>query len=824
MAEAVSAGGVERLLSHDGWHAVSSAGAALPAALCLQVTRLRRFLVDESFFASCGPTMLRPPSEDAFELTLSDGARMKRCVLSTELNHLVCRGELCALQLVRVDRFLHALDPNAEADLPPIVVVTELTPLAPAQPPVRTRADGCAPELLAEPRADNRPIAGVRLYFLHTECNRILLEPDVAVVRALGVPDAGGDGADEPDVSDADGEAEGDDCVDDEGMPVDAITRAALRAPSLARALTWHATHAADRAVRARKGEQSRQPALFGRVVRLCAPTHFGRADDFLARALNACLPVKLELSIADSSCPDGLNVVLWNALALGVGRSIRLGDALVLSGYRMKKRDVEASVTAAATSLRARDAADTHAAAGGGGWQWEVALNSRNPTGRARALCADAMRRCQLVLEPRLELGPAPPMLPAAAASALSARARARSHSADGDSAGEGVSTFGIVAHLSEPVRSATTLAEPPHPCASPTHAPPPAASGGPAEAKSFSLGAWLTLASPRTSAGGEGAHGQLLVWLDSHTHGATAFMLGGTASPELLGSVVALSEVQLVRWREDGPVAYARATPRTAVHVGAGLPDDGGVLHLNALSRDDPRVARALRDEHADGAAAIARAAGCPVPTAWLLERARPPDWAPSLAQLGALPWLAEPGERTLGRCALGALPRALSALHVRQQRTFVVHAYIHSLGVRPVGSEAGGDGDVASANVVELQLAPVSLSARPPTPVEPGMAASVAHGAGEAAAAARCVRVPLAGSADGARALADLRALFGLDDGDGAASGSAAASLESAVGAVAEVVVGRRGDCVLDVYREASTCTACALGRVFLARPAS
>ncbi|KAJ1616211.1 hypothetical protein T492DRAFT_850979, partial [Pavlovales sp. CCMP2436] len=263
--------GLTRLLEPEGWRAA-------PQPLVMQLARLRRFIVDETLYLTTGPMMPRA-CDDAFELTLSDGSWMKRCVLSTILNELVYRGDLRALQLVRVDCFHHYADELTGDER---VVVTALTPLAPlggGPPPAElfvdeggqfvraSAAGGHAPSLVAEQVGDARPVAGVRRYFVRLESNRVdLREP----------PAAGAAGGSDDEVEAEAAEADDPEDLDDEGEPVEVLTLAAMRTPSLAEALKWHKNRKPG--ARLKKGEQP--PALLGRIVRLSAPAHFGRADD----------------------------------------------------------------------------------------------------------------------------------------------------------------------------------------------------------------------------------------------------------------------------------------------------------------------------------------------------------------------------------------------------------------------------------------------------------------------------------------------------------------------------------------------------------------
>jgi hypothetical protein len=833
----------------------------------LQLARLRRFLVDEALFALC-PTMSRPLLDDAFELTLSDGAQMKRCVLATELNHLVYSGALDVLQLVRVDAVSYRHEAAAGADAPALVFLTSIAPLsAPWPDEVCRRAAGVPPALLGEERPPTLPLGGFRRYFLELDCNQLEHEPPRPAADASGAaPAAAAD-------ADADADEANEMCVDDWGEPAEGLALEARLAPTLAAALEWQARQrAAATTAASGRGRSSRgrghgrggrgsrgglasvQPALVGRIVRMSALSHFGKPTDPESKGANATFPFKLELAISDWSlgaegavradgggdaddggsgfaspenagsadAPDGraapssaahLELALWNQAASAQGLRLRPGNAVVVDGYRIKMRAPAAGA----------------AAEGGGGRSWECAVNHTNPAGRVRVLSEAELARHSSTLGVRLALPPRPPALAASELAASRAPPRA----------GQRVSVFGLLAAVSAPLRVAVSWAE---------------GGQGVLEPKAFALGRWLTLVAPlwRTAADADPSSPRALrVWLEASAaaelfEAVDAQARGSPRSP--LGAVVCVHEVEVVDLPcalaaaardaaaadDDDPaarvVAFARGSQHARATTRAALPDDSRVLELVALARDEPRAARALCLQHAARLAACTRAAAVPAPSAWVcgnVPRAGPGGAAARAAETRGLlrVALAQPlaedaqagggGGARSPFLALAAVPAVEASLHVRQQRTIAVVARVLAL-------EAGADG-----------CARLELGA-PHAEAVAGLGASAAPGT-TAAPGTLSVRVPLLGDGSGdggsgAGALDGLRALFGLAQGqrllpdavDDDISDAAArcGSLEAACAQVAECVLGRLGEFVVDLYRDETQQVTRALGCAFLA----
>jgi hypothetical protein len=771
--------------------------------LCLQVAELRRFFLDGKFFNTCGARLPRPPTDDAFEVWLSDGARMKRCVLSTALNHLVYRGELRPLQLVRIAStviFYNAELGNDAAQ----VMLTKVTPLdLDVGGALARRLADRPPALIAvKTRPADVPLVGARCYFLDLECNTVaqscLLRtptPEGGTSRLAPAAD-GGVGASADDEVDVD-------CFE-QSLSVPA--RDAMHAPDLADALSWHRDSRAQR-------KRATPPPLVGRVVRCSStPAHFGRAEDVPTFAPNTSCPFRFELFICDHSCDDFENplpVVVWNRAALQQTRDVRVGDAVVVTNYKMKRRPDGGGAAAAAGGSGGGGGGGGGGSGGGGGgssagYEFEAAVNPVNPSGLVRIIPEADVRFCDRSLAVRLRLPPAPPALAASQVASEDGTGAVASGQDQVLTSGR-LAVFGVLAHASPCVRLAHCLND----------------AGQP---RALVKGRWLLLVTPAAAPHGSsgGAHAQgLRVWVEAHmapqlfealdvaerfaerasaehaaagrahavagrTRVAAARARAHARSP--VGNVVSVHEVVLVltpapaaaaqgQAADDaadsaglpGPVlsvparrvAYARCSQWTRVGWRRTLPREAAVMQLVCSCYDQPAETAVLLSRHQAEAAQLARSARCPAPLAWVIG-STPVD--PSLP-LEPQAWLVPPGEHPphYSRTYVHKLREEVEdRVHCNEQRTVLVFARVHSLSaLRPgEGEGPGPSSDGSGVQPICLRLVDARAQLEPAAANGRGGA-----GSGTVDSGPIDVRVPLAGGEDGARALRGLRALFGL-----------------------------------------------------------
>ena len=134
-ASILTEGGVTTLLR-------SLANSAAPGPV-LQVIALRRHALDEKWFTATKEKD-RPQLEDAYDVTLSDGAHTVKCALSTALNGRIYRGWLRPLVAVRVADWGHIVDERIENSgaAQRIVVLKQLEAVRKAdEPPAHPRVE-----------------------------------------------------------------------------------------------------------------------------------------------------------------------------------------------------------------------------------------------------------------------------------------------------------------------------------------------------------------------------------------------------------------------------------------------------------------------------------------------------------------------------------------------------------------------------------------------------------------------------------------------------------------------------------------------------------
>lgn len=222
----------------------------------------------------------------AYDLLLSDGTYLLKCLLSPLLNGLVQYGWLTLFTCIRLEKYEWRRN-EWRIPITTFLVVHQLSVLQVGPLVERSKlifpenADPCEKRL-------QQPLAGKRLHYL-----------------ALNTEDC----------------VPVDPSVRREDIVVDSQLFGQSSPLSLSKVVSMHENRKVVASV-----------PLMARVVKKFSCSHFGRRDS------NQKFPIKFELQISDYHMVA--QVICWHTLYFRYFDSIHLDDIVVLEGYRIRKRD----------------------------------------------------------------------------------------------------------------------------------------------------------------------------------------------------------------------------------------------------------------------------------------------------------------------------------------------------------------------------------------------------------------------------------------------------------------------------------------------------
>ncbi|KAL3917571.1 MAG: hypothetical protein SGPRY_006356, partial [Prymnesium sp.] len=306
-----------------------------------------------------------PACSDGFDLTLTDGRYLLKCLLSTSLNPLVYQGTICARGIIKVIRWRRQLDVGEGCELlPPCVILTQLSadgvPREPCEAPLPPHP---SPRWLLQamrvplgegsPHFNPRPLMGRRAHYLRLESNEVQITEPWREAEPQGVLWS------QP-AHERKGKKKVKKKAAKTGQPNDRVQeiiedveeRILMQDfPDLSRIASSEESETMGnfkRKISDEEEEDERKrgkrrpfskgenPPLLGRVARKGALHHFGKLN---GERQPLRFPVKFEFWLAADG--NEVRIIVWNRLCQTYYELVQVDDVVVVVDYSLRKWQV---------------------------------------------------------------------------------------------------------------------------------------------------------------------------------------------------------------------------------------------------------------------------------------------------------------------------------------------------------------------------------------------------------------------------------------------------------------------------------------------------